>query len=133
MLKHTIPAALAEHGPLSNAGLRLVLPGASRSGIHLVIQTLKDARKIHITGYVLSDGRVGGAHAPVYALGDLPDVAKPETRKDKQEARKAEPIKPPARRGGRRLKVKPLVPPKAHEPMRINRVHEAGIWSGLMA
>ena len=138
MLKHTIPAALAKHGPLTKAGLVALIEGASRSGIHLVIQALKANGKIHISGYVRSNGKVGGAHAPIYKLGNRPDVPKPETRKDRQNARKQEAqakpeaVKPAVRRGGRKAKVKPLVQPQAQPAMHINRAQDLGVWGGLM-
>jgi len=139
MLKNEIPAALAKHGPQSNEGLRQVCPGASRSGVHRVLQEMKDARAIHIVGYVRSNDRVGGAHVPIYALGNLPDVAKPVTRKEQQAARKIEAlikpekIKPAPKDTGRpvilRFAIKPMAKP---EPMRA-RPQPAGMWSGLMA
>ena len=139
MLKNQIPAAFAKHGPLTNEGLRHVCPGASRSGVHRVLQEMKDARAIHIVGYVRSNDRVGGAHVPIYALGNLPDVAKPVTRREAQAARKLEPfkkpekVKPAAKDNGRptilRIALKPMAKP---EPMRA-RPQPAGMWSGLMA
>lgn len=138
MLKNEIPAALAKHGPQSNEGLRQVCPGASRGGVHRVLQEMKDARAIHIVGYVRSNDRVGGAHVPIYALGNLPDVAKPVTRKEAQAARKLEPFKKPEKvkpaakdNGGPtilRIALKPIAKP---EPMRA-RPQPAGMWSGLM-
>ena len=138
MLKHQIPAAFAKHGPQSNEGLRQVCPGASRSGVHRVLQEMKDARAIHIVGYVRSNDRVGGAHVPIYALGNLPDVAKPVTRREAQAARKLEPfkkpekVKPTAKDTGRptilRFAIRPMAKP---EPMQA-RPQPAGMWSGLM-
>ena len=132
MLKHRIHAALAEHGPLTNESLRRVCPGDSRSGVHRLLQDMKNSGKIYISGYMLSKGRVGGVHTPIYALGDLPDAANNlATRRDTQAHRKIEP-EPPAKRGGKQVRVRPLVPPKAHQPMRISRAQTAGMWSGLM-
>ena len=132
MLKHTIPAALEKHGPLTNEGLRRVCPGASRSGVHRLLQELKNSGKIYISGYMLSKGKIGGVHTPIYALGDLPDAANNlATRRDTQAHRKTEP-EPPARIAVRQVRVRPLVPPKARQPMRINRAQTAGMWSGLM-
>lgn len=138
MLKHTIPSALEKHGPLTNEGLRKAIPGASRSGVHRLLQEMKDSGKIYISGYFKSNGKVGGGHVPVYSLGNLPDVAKPETRKEQQAARKIEALKPesvkPAAKDiGRptilRFAIKPMAKPA---PMRA-RPQPAGMWSGLMA
>jgi hypothetical protein len=139
MLKNEIPAALAKHGPQSNEGLRQVCPGASRSGVHRVLQEMKDARAIHIVGYVRSNDRVGGAHVPIYALGNLPDVAKPVTRKEAQAARKLNPVvkpekvKPAAKDNGRPTILRIAIKPQAQPALVRARPQPAGMWSGLMA
>lgn len=138
MLKHQIPAAFAKHGPQSNEGLRQVCPGASRSGVHRVLQEMKDARAIHIVGYVRSNDRVGGAHVPIYALGNLPDVAKPVTRKEQQAARKLEPltkpekVKPEKKDNGRPTILRIAIKPQAQPALVRARPQPAGMWSGLM-
>jgi hypothetical protein len=139
MLKQVILAALKEHGPMTNEGLRRVCPGASRSGIHRVFQNLKDNQKIHISGHVRSNGKVGGAHAPIYALGNLPDVAKPVTRKEAQAARKLNPVvkpekvKPAAKDNGRPTILRIAIKPQAQPALVRARPQPAGMWSGLMA
>jgi hypothetical protein len=139
MLKNEIPAALAKHGPQSNEGLRRAIPGASRSGVHRLLQDMHTSQQIYISGHFRSNGKVGGAHVPIYSLGNLPDVAKPVTRREAQAARKLEPfkkpekVKPAAKDNGRptilRIAIKPMAKP---EPMRA-RPQPAGMWSGLMA
>ena len=137
MLKKQIPAAFAKHGPLTNEGLRKAIPGASRSGVHRLLQELKDSQQIYISGYYKSDGKVGGGHVPIYSLGNLPDAAKPETRREQQATRKVEALKPqkikPAPKdSGRptilRIAIKPMVTPA---PVR-SKPQPAGMWSGLM-
>ncbi len=138
MLKHEIPAALAKHGPKSNEGLRRVCPGASRSGVHRVLQEMKDARAIHIVGYVRSNDRVGGAHVPIYALGNLPDVAKPVTRREAQSARKLEPLtkpekaKPEPKENSRPMVLRIGIKPKPVQFAVTVVRPAAGMWAGLM-
>ena len=138
MLKNQIPAAFAKHGPLTNEGLRRAIPGASRSGVHRLLQEMHASQQIYISGHFRSNGKVGGAHVPIYSLGNLPDVAGPVTRKEQQAARKVQALKPEkakheAKDNGRpmllRIAIKPMVKP---EPMRA-RPQTAGMWSGLMA
>lgn len=139
MLKNQIPAAFAKHGPLTNEGLRRAIPGASRSGVHRLLQNMHTSQQIYISGHFRSNGKVGGAHVPIYSLGNLPDVAKPETRKEQQAARKIEAltkpesVKPEPKDTGRptimRFAIRPIAKP---EPMRA-RPQPAGMWSGLMA
>jgi hypothetical protein len=139
MLKNKIPAAFAKHSPLTNEGLRKAIPGASRSGVHRLLQELKGAGKIYISGHHKSNGKVGGGHVPIYSLGNLPDAAKPKTRKEQQAARKVEALTKPEKVKyepkdiGRpvvlRFAIKPMARP---EPMRA-RPQPAGMWSGLMA
>lgn len=151
MLKNEIPAAFKKHGPLTNEGLRKAIPGASRSGLHRMLETMRTAKGVYITGYTKSDGVTGGAQVPIYALGDYPDAASPETQRDRLKASKlrtlerrkekesrptpikVEKIKPELKDTGRpvvlRIAIKPLVTPA---PMRV-RHQPAGMWSGLMA
>ena len=139
MLKNQIPAAFAKHGSLTNEGLCKAIPGASRSGVHRLLQNLKDSQQIYISGHFKSDVHVGGGHVPIYSLGNLPDAAKPETRKEQQSARKVEALakpekfKPEPKDNGRpvvlRIAIKPMAKPA---PMRA-RPQPAGMWSGLMA
>lgn len=138
MLKHRIPAAFAEHGPLSNEGLRKVLPGASRSGVHRLLQDLKNDKKIYVSGYFKSNGKIGGACVPIYALGNLPDVAKPLTRDEQRVIRKIEALTRPekvkyeSKNIGRpmilRTPMKPLIKSESSR----TKPQPAGIWSGLM-
>ena len=138
MLKNQIPAAFKKHGSLTNEGLRKVIPGASRSGVHRLLQDMHIRGKIYISGHFKSNGKVGGGHVPIYSLGNLPDAAKPETRKEQQAARKIEALtkpekaKPEPKDTGRptimRIAIRPMAKP---EPMRA-RPQPTGMWSGLM-
>ena len=138
MLKNQIPAAFAKHGPLTNEGLRRAIPGASRSGVHRLLQDMKDGGKIYISGYFKSNGKVGGGHLPIYSLGNLPDAAKPITRKEQQAARKIEAltkpkkIKPEPKDNGRPTILRTGIKPK---PVKFSVTvvrPQLGVWAGLM-
>ena len=104
-----------------------------------MLQGMKDSGKIYISGYFKSNGKVGGAHVPIYSMGNLPDVAKPVSRDERKAARKIELLTKPekakheAKDNGRpmllRIAIKPMLKP---EPIRA-RPQPAGMWSGLMA
>lgn len=69
-----ILAALAQ-GPKTAAALRLVL-GRSVAGVGVALAALREAKQVHISGWQLQCGKQG-RRAPVYALGNLPDVPEP--------------------------------------------------------
>ena len=110
MSQQSIKAALTRHGQLSAAqiGDRIKL---GPSSVSAQLKALRDKREIHVAGWLKFNGTGPGRSAPIYAIGNAPDV--PYTTRGKRELAKA-----------------PPKPTKVCEYAEVRR--QAGMWGGLV-
>ena len=110
MSQQSIKAALTRHGQLSAAqiGDRIKL---GPSSVSAQLKTLRDKREIHVAGWIKFAGKGPGRSAPLYAIGNAPDV--PYTTRNK-----------------RLVNAKPAPVIKASEYADVRR--QAGMWGGLL-
>ena len=110
MSQQSIKAALAKHGPMTAAqiGDRIKL---GPSSVSAQLKALRDKREIHVAGWLKFSGTGPGRSAPLYAIGNAPDV-------------------PYSTRGKRALAKAPPKPIKVCQYAEIRR--QAGMWGGLV-
>ena len=73
MSKQEIREILKKRGPLTSADIGRYID-LGKSSVSTQIKGLKDLKEIYISGYEIKPDLVQGRNAPIYALGDQPDV-----------------------------------------------------------
>ena len=110
MSQQSIREALTRHGQLSAAkiGERIKL---GPSSVSAQLKALRDKREIHVAGWLKFSGTGPGRSAPLYAIGNAPDVLY-------------------TTRGKRALAKAPAKLIKVCQYAEIRR--QAGMWGGLV-
>ena len=115
----SIRSLLGRFGQMTVSELR-ARGDISASSVSYQIKALRDKQEVHICGWIMFEGHGPGRSAPIYALGNAPDVKYTPRgkRAEAKAARAAEATKEA---------IKPI---KVCERVEIRQ--SAGIWAGLM-
>lgn len=115
----SIRALLQRFGQMTVSELR-ARGDISASSVSYQIKALRDKQEVHICGWIMFEGHGPGRSAPIYALGNAPDVAYTPRgkRAEAKAARAAEATKEA---------IKPI---KVCERAAVRQ--QAGMWGGLI-